>query len=136
MDQKLQPGIRIDSVLVTESHFKRLQRVPQLLEYRNEIQTGFSLSPDKKTLGVMFTCDSSTTEKEVVVGVTYFAQFSKIEGQENFTYKEYINSGAPQAMLYAYAREHLQDLTLKGGVPPLILNPFNTVPETPVELDV
>jgi preprotein translocase subunit SecB len=107
--------------------------VPDVLQYRNDVSFGFNVSEDKKQLSMLGTIESKSEDGLVEIGVSYFVAVSKVQGEENMTFEEYANSGSPQALVYSYAREYLHNLTLKAGIPPLILVPANTRPTEPFE---
>jgi preprotein translocase subunit SecB len=135
MDATRGPGIVIDSVLLVASSFLRKESVPDKYDYNWTVETNFNLATDKKTLGMMMNVKVTTAEGFVEAAVQYFAQFSKVAGQENLTFSEYINSGSPQSMLFNYVREQIHTLTIKACVAPMILPPTVIAPSQPVVLE-
>lgn len=124
-------GYQFLSVVLLESQFKRIPKVSTdtklitaeiNINHKNQIQDSLinvilelSFKAINKDLGI--------TEIEAkIVMVGKFIQ----SGTPELPKKKFAQHNAP-AILFPYLREHLSNLSLRAGIPPIILPPVNFV---------
>jgi preprotein translocase subunit SecB len=125
MDKNKPPGISLNSILISELHFKRAPVISKKLEYDIEINTEASLNNEEHTLSEILKVtirskDAGLVEASCVV----HGRFSTIKTEENFGLEEFSKENAP-AILYPFCREAIASVSMKAGMPPILLPPFN-----------
>lgn len=123
-------SFELKHIILIESHFKR---VPNFTG-KSEIESGinFSINHESKDntlaveLAVTFKAgDEPENNPDVeatvkVLGVFLFSEVPE-QGLEKFSE---INAAA---IIFPFAREHLASVSLKAGIPPILLPPVNFV---------
>ncbi len=140
MDEARQPGIQIGQIFLERAEFSHREDVlmlPANAQFQPDLVLDFQggVSPDEKRGFVRVTVKTKAAERPLYnFTVTMMALLSVVEGHENLSLTDYVQSAAP-AMLYPFIREAVAALTWRGRFGPLWLAPFNvtaglTVKET------
>ena len=125
MDKTRQPGISVDGVILKALHF---ERNPQVIEKPN-LQVALShavrLSDDKRNLTIEATVNiTDENSKSFSLTATVVGLFSAVAGQENMALEDFAKVNGP-AMLLPYVREIVANTTLRSGLRPVMIPPFN-----------
>ena len=119
-----QPNIRINSILLVDSYFKRVPKIPKELKIDIKIKVTNKLLDDDKTLVCQVDFNLFTIEdKDVEVKCTFIGLFNQSK-PGNILLKDFANYNAP-AMIYPYIREYISNLIIRAQLPPLFLPPMN-----------
>jgi len=125
MDKSRQPGISFDGVILKALHF---ERNPQVLEKPNlqvNISNAMAISADKHSLSIEVTADIVDPDKKSFsLKATVVGLFSAITGQENMSLEDFAKVNGP-ALLLPYVREIIANTTLRSGLRPVLIPPFN-----------
>lgn len=125
MDDMKEPGIRLESVILAELHFKRLPTVPTELTYQIEINSTPVTNPEKKYLEEKLSVKVKSVSGDFVeASCLLIGKFSCINGCENMTLDEFAKENAP-SIIYPFCREALATVSVRGGIAPILLPPFN-----------
>jgi preprotein translocase subunit SecB len=135
MDKEKDATIKVEAIILEKMDFERQQQVSEdIFQSQGEIDTvklkmdvkiDRQLSTDKKKLMVKFELSIFDEKKTLnilcrMVGV--FVQSS--EGSMNL--EEFGKVNAP-TFLFPYLRENISSITMKAGLPPIVLPPLNMV---------
>jgi preprotein translocase subunit SecB len=125
MDKTRQPGISVDGVILKALHFERNPEVIEKPNLHVELAHAVSLSDDKRKLAIEATVSiTDESSKSFSLTAKVVGLFSSIAGQENMTLEEFGKVNGP-AMLLPYVREIVANTTLRSGLRPVMIPPFN-----------
>ena len=126
MDINKQPGIKCDSIILSESFFKRKPQIPKDLEIQINFDVKNTINEERKKLASEVTAIINNEESAVYAKVTYVGLFS-IQGEENLPLNEFAESNAP-AIIFPYIREEIHNKMQKACLPKfLIIPPINII---------
>ena len=128
MDNTKDSKVMVKDINLIESYFKKEDITLTKEPISNDIKLSLNVkhgSPDFSiTLNLEFNSKQLdnliTTAKISIIGLF------EVVGEKPDYYDNFCYVNAP-AIIYPYIREHLSTLTLKAGVPPVNLPPFNFV---------
>jgi preprotein translocase subunit SecB len=125
MDKNKQPGVSFDGVFVKSLHF---ERNPQIIEKPNlqlNLTHGVGISEDKHSLTIEITADITDRDSNAFsLKATIVGMFSVMVGQENMSLEDFAKVSGP-ALVLPYVREIVANTTLRGGIRPVMIPPFN-----------
>ena len=125
MDKNRQPGITLDSILIAELHFKRSPALGEKLDYDIEVNTQASFNKEKNVLSELLVVNVKSKDGvSIATSCTVHGQFSAVYGEENLSLEDFSKENAP-AILYPFCREAIATVSMKAGMPPILLPPFN-----------
>lgn len=126
MDKNEQPGIKCNSIILSESIFKRKPKIPEEQDIKLSFDVKNSISDDQINLVTEVTATLNNENDPVYTKVTYIGIFS-VENKNNLDLKKFSEVNAP-AILFPYIREEIHARMLKAGLPKsLIIPPINFV---------
>jgi preprotein translocase subunit SecB len=130
MNLNRQPGINVDSIILSNLSMTRAQEELSNFKIRVDIQSesGFLEEDDNKAMSKMeFTLigEEENGDEKFVVIANYDCFFS-INEEPNLDLKEYVEKHAP-AMVLSYFRELVTNLSVKASLPPIIIPPINVM---------
>ena len=125
MDTLKQPGIDLKTILIIELNFRRAPIVPEKIDYDINIESVAALNEKKDTLNqtlkvIVKAKDGVSSEASCIIQ----GQFTTIPDQKNMELEEFSSASAP-AVLYPFCREAIASISMKAGMPVILLPPFN-----------
>lgn len=126
-DDKQQPNILIRNVILLSSSFERENEflLPLHAEchfnYEKKINEIGNEGQCVLTANVSFS--DSKNESAAKIKCSFVGLFSS-EGDQNMSMSEFLEYNAAAHVL-PFLREHVANLTIKSGIPPLYLPPYN-----------
>jgi len=124
MDQKKQPGIKFDNVILAQLDFHREPTIPPESELSIKFDASVSIAPEKTKMTCELTCWIEEKSKAFKITCSTVGFFSAIEGSENMPLEQFAQGSAP-ALVFPFLRETIASITTKAGMPPLIIPPMN-----------
>ncbi|MDY0150788.1 MAG: protein-export chaperone SecB [Candidatus Cloacimonas sp.] len=127
MDTKRQPGIKPIAIVLKECSFVRYPEVITNLHTDCKISYNKSLIDATRAQGILTVdatgvCDVGA-KKVYEAKIVYIGIF-KEDGDANLPLEEFMTIHAP-AHIYPYAREYLSSLSMRSGMPMIVLPPLN-----------
>ena len=127
MDEKKQPGISFNGIILTKEKFWRDYSVPDNASPDLSINVNRSNQGREWITEISFSLRMIYQEKEVLqLDSTFVGFFSVIEGEENMEIEQYMQNHSP-ALMFPYIREHISTVTQKAGIKPEFLAPVNVL---------
>jgi preprotein translocase subunit SecB len=125
MDKNRQPGVSFDGVILKALHFERNPQVIEKPSLQVTLTNAVGMSEDKRNLSIEATVDIvDPSNKSFSLKATVVSLFSTIGGQENMSLEEFAKVNGP-ALLLPYVREIVANTTLRSGLRPVLIPPFN-----------
>lgn len=130
MEQK-QPQYQLISITTTESFFKR-EAVISDDDYKkteSAIDLNVAKSFDKDEIGVFVTVDLKQELKGkilVEIKITTVGLFKKNVDDPQISIENFCDINAP-AIIFPFIRENIANLSMRGGLQPIIIQPINFV---------
>lgn len=122
-----QPGIIANNVIVVQSDFKRERVFIPPLTYSCEFKYSINVLDNKEEGSGELQAQVIVKDKEdrdvFQISCTVVGSYRE-ESESNMGIEEFLKNAAP-AHLVAFVREHIANMSLKSGIPPLVLPPFN-----------
>ena len=124
---KMESGFRINALVLIESNFSRVANVQFGENVKNDMNINTEVGVDNtmisvtETVTVIQKCDNVEQVKIKVKMVGIFESIGKSQ-LKDFDAFGRINGAA---IIFPYIREHITNLTLKSGIPAIILPPVN-----------
>ena len=135
MDKLKNPNIKVEAILLEKLNFERKPKVPdKLMDSKGDIEEAKLelngkieriFTEDKKALLVKLELEINDENKTLNILCRIVGIFSQIE-PGSITLEEFAKTNAP-AILFPYIRENISNVTMKAGLPPLILPPINVI---------
>lgn len=127
MEDKTKSGFAITGLILLESNFKRENNVQFVETVQNDMHIETEVQTKDASIMVLETVTISQKYEKMeqvsimvkMAGVFERVGESKLEDLEQFGK---INGAA---IIFPYIREHITNLSLKAGIPPIILPPVN-----------
>lgn len=127
MEDKTKSGFAITGLILLESNFKRENNVQFVETVQNNMHIETEVQTKDASIMVLETVTISQKYEKMeqvsimvkMAGVFERVGESKLEDLEQFGK---INGAA---IIFPYIREHITNLSLKAGIPPIILPPVN-----------
>lgn len=127
MEDKTKSGFAITGLILLESNFKRENNVQFVETVQNDMHIETEVQTKDASIMVLETVTISQKYEKMeqvsimvkMAGVFERVGESKLEDLEQFGK---INGAA---IIFPYIREHISNLSLKAGIPPIILPPVN-----------
>ena len=127
MEDKTKSGFAITGLILLESNFKRENNVQFVETVQNNMHIETEVQTKDASIMVLETVTISQKYEKLeqvsimvkMAGVFERVGESKLEDLEQFGK---INGAA---IIFPYIREHITNLSLKAGIPPIILPPVN-----------
>ncbi|MGL4852250.1 MAG: protein-export chaperone SecB [Phocaeicola sp.] len=122
----MESGFKIDDLLLLESSFSRIHNV--VFEHVTNdlsINTEVGVNENKITVIEEVTLVQRFEAIEQVKIVIKMVGVFEATGASKITDLELFGKVNGAAILFPYIREHITTLTLKAGIPPIILPPVN-----------
>ena len=123
-DRGKAPGISIDNIFLQSLKFQRTPEMAEYPELKVEFNQENAFSEDGKEMTIELACSIKDEGETLHVYCNMVGIFSVIEGKENMPLEEYGRAHAP-ATMFPFIREEIANVTLKAGIPPILLNPMN-----------
>ncbi len=118
------------SITTTEANFKRENNIDEnYLKVKNNLDLNISKSFDKENFGVFLTVDLKQEfagKNLVEIKVTCVGVFKKNAEVSEKALDDFCNINAP-AIIFPFVREIISNLSTKGGLQPIIIQPINFV---------
>jgi len=127
MDTTQHPKIAVESIILINSHFKRFPRVEKKVslafdfKYKKSIKDSHS---GQAFLSVELIGSNESDKQTAFELACTFAGFYRTESQQNMEITEFLDKFAP-AHLFPYIREFVSSVSMRSGIPPVILPPLN-----------
>lgn len=124
-----QAGFKIINIVLTESSFRRDDNFPVNEEIPGTIavNTGYHVTPDNKLFCVVeMDYHAIVNDKKIVESKIKMAGIFEIVGTPDLDKDKFGKINAP-SIVFPFIREHLASLTLKAGIPAVLLPPMNFV---------
>lgn len=127
MDEKRQPGISFDGIILAKENFWRDYSVPEEATPDMSINVSWNNQGDHWVTEFSFSLRLMYEETRVLqLDSTFIAFFSVVQGEENMDMERFVQSHSP-ALMFPYIREHISAVTQKAGVKPVLLAPVNVL---------
>ena len=126
-ENKMESGFRINSLLLVESNFTRIANMQFGDKATNDIHIDTEVGVDGNFINVAetVTCVQKYEDVEQVnIKVKMVGLFERI-GDSQLNDFEAFGRISGAAIIFPYIREHITNLTLKSGIPAIILPPVN-----------
>ncbi len=127
MENLVTNGYLFDSVILLETHFERLPQITLDLSKTNQkIHIENEVQQNENKIFVILTLHFDIFNNETIEvksKIKMVGIFEKI-GTPKLEQDIFVRLNAP-AMLFPYLREHLTNLSVKAGLPPIIVQPIN-----------
>lgn len=126
-ENKMESGFRINALVLVESNFCRIANVQFGENVKNDMNINTEVGVEDNVISVAETvtviqkCDEIEQVKIKVKMVGIFESVGKSQ-LNDFDAFGRINGAA---IIFPYIREHITNLTLKSGIPAIILPPVN-----------
>ena len=126
-ENKMESGFRINALVLVESNFCRIANVQFGENVKNDMNINTEVGVEDNVISVAETvtviqkCDEIEQVKIKVKMVGSFESVGKSQ-LNDFDAFGRINGAA---IIFPYIREHITNLTLKSGIPAIILPPVN-----------
>jgi preprotein translocase subunit SecB len=124
MDNNKQPGISFEAILLKELFFSRSEEISLRPELEINLEAIPSFSPEEDKMNLEMICQIKDKNNLFNIKCTMLGIFSIMAGNENMSLKEFSHHNAP-ALVFPYVREAIASITVKAGIPPVILPPIN-----------
>lgn len=125
MDKDKEPGIKVESIILVESFFKRIPNVVLPVPMNININVANNINNEKKQLITEMKVSLNSDVDPVYANIVYVGIFSVID-QENITLQQFAEHHAP-AYLFPYVREEIHNRSIKAGLHPIIIQPLNFI---------
>lgn len=125
MDIDKQPGIKINAIFLVESFFKRTPDVTIPIPINIKVDIINNIDKGKKQLVTEMKV-SLNCEKDKVYGYFIYVGIFSATDEENMALEYFAEKIAP-AHIYPYIREEIHNRSIKAGLPPIIVQPFNFI---------
>jgi preprotein translocase subunit SecB len=137
MDINKNANVIVNAVLLERLEFYRKPEISKSLLSENENGTDMVLNlvldskisrllnADKTKLIIKFLMQVEDKEKTIKILCVMVGVFSQ-EKEGSVTLEEYAKIHAP-SLLFPYIRENVSNVTMKAGMPPIVLPPMNLV---------
>lgn len=125
MDVNKQPGIKVESMILAESYFKRTPTVPEHISISIKIDVSNKIDNEKNKLITEMTVILNTENDPVYGKFVYVGIFSASK-EKNMSLKQFGETNA-SAFIFPYIREEIQSRSVKAALPPIIIQPLNFV---------
>lgn len=127
MDEKRQPGISFDGIILAKENFWRDYSVPEEAAPDMSINVSWNNQGDHWVTEFSFSLRLVYEETRVLqLDSTFIAFFSVVQGEENMDMERFMQNHSP-ALMFPYIREHISAVTQKAGVKPVLLAPVNVL---------
>lgn len=132
MDINKQPGIFVESIILTKCKYERIPFIEKEFENNIKFNLSVSISEDKKSSQVFLNCDFSLTkvnnleEKFATMEIEYVGVFKIDDKAENMDIERFSYSHAP-GFLLPYIRQKIHQLNMEGSLPYQIIPPINII---------
>jgi preprotein translocase subunit SecB len=124
MDEKKQPGISFDGIILKELSFSRDPGILPKPELDMKFNNHIAISLDKTKMNYEFCCEINEASKSFSIKCTMIGIFSLVPENGNATLEEFSKISAP-ALIFPYIREIIASTTLKAGIPSVLIPPVN-----------
>ena len=125
MDKTKQPGINFDNVILGKLNFIRKISIPVKPELKLNINNKKSINSEAGKLVYELTGKiEDEKEKSFSVECSVIGFFSVDKEKSNMSLEDFANANAP-AILFPYFRNAVADVTMRGGLKPVIIPPLN-----------
>lgn len=126
-DTTKQPGIIAENIIVAQSDFSRVMQFVEPLSYNCEFKYESNVSPENTSgqgrLQATVTVKDNDNNEVFQINCTVVGIYSA-DSDSNMGLTEFLTNAAP-AHLVAFVREHVANMSVKAGIPPLVLPPYN-----------
>lgn len=127
MNANKQPGIKPIAIILKESTFTRYPEAFKELHTECKISYSKDFIDSTRAQGVLTVyaegvC-AENQNKVYQASITYMGIFEE-EGETNLPLDEFMTVHAP-AHIYPYVREYLSSLSMRSGMPMIVLPPLN-----------
>lgn len=126
-DLTKQPGIIAQNIILVDSSFKRALNFVEPLDFSCDFKYGFSMTQDKQTGQGKLQAKvvvNDNEKKEVFEIECSFVGIYVSTPEPNMELEDFLANSAP-AHLVAFIREHVANMSIKAGLPALVLPPYN-----------
>jgi preprotein translocase subunit SecB len=128
MDKNKQPGIRTNAIMLIESKFVRFPEIPSSIETVCSFDYKYNCFPDgsgqgELTLNSSGKCSGSET-LIYTAEIKYLGVFQMDTNEPNMEIEDFMRVNA-SAHIFPYLREFLSSLSVRAGLPTIILPPMN-----------
>lgn len=127
MEGNVNSGFSIESLILLESSFKRIDTVSFDDDVRNNLNINTEVGVQGNVINVIETVTIEQLHgetRQVEVAVKMAGVFRK-EGETEISDLESFGHINGAAIIFPYIREHITGLSLKAGINPLIIPPVN-----------
>lgn len=126
MDATKQPGIKIDAIVLAESHFKRQPTVPEKVDNIITFEVKNTITEDKKRL-ITELNTILNSDNDPVFGKFLFIGIFSADENSNMSLDDFSKANAV-AVIIPYVREEIQNRMMKAGLPMMgIIPPVNFI---------
>ena len=127
MDATKHPNIVTETVVLTESEFKRYPQVDKNVSLNCEFSYRKELINDKNGQAFLTACitgaNKANDEIAFEISCTFAGKY-RIDKEPNMEMQKFLDEYAP-AHLFPYIREYINSISMRAGIPPVILPPLN-----------
>lgn len=114
--------------MLIENNFLRFPDVPQLIQTKLDFGYSYSCTPEGSGQGelTLHTSGKNSENNDIVyqADIKYIGIFQMDQANPNMDIDEFMKSHAP-AHMFPYLREFLSSLSVRAGLPTIILPPIN-----------
>lgn len=126
MDERKDPGIRIERIIIEGFSFRKVDQLDLSETYGVNISVNNELNIAQDALKGRLLSTLRITEKsgqKFEFEITYGLYASVIKEEENMSLTQFLENNAP-TILYQFFRETVLSLTQKAGIP-IVIPPMN-----------
>jgi preprotein translocase subunit SecB len=126
MDENKQPGIKCNSIILSESIFRRKPLIPKDQKLNVAFDVRNTISKDDKRLATEIIATVNNEDDPIFLKVTFVGIFD-VDNEINMDLKDFAEKNAP-AIVFPYIREEIHNRMQKGSLPiNLIIPPMNII---------
>lgn len=125
---KIESAFSVDNLILLESHFSRIQNVHFDEDVQTSVNVNADVSVQDKHITVILTAaikQKYHEEEQLSCHVSMAGLFAAKGDNETDKDLEKFGKVNGAAIIFPYIREHISNLSLKAGLPPLILPLLN-----------
>lgn len=111
-------------MLVTNLEFHRDKQYKMPIEYVVKVDIGSNFITSNNTLELAITVDVENTEKTIRASVTVLGLFNFPNGIDGIHIDEFAKVNAAM-IVYPFCREAISSVSVKSGIQPILLPPFD-----------
>ncbi len=126
MDEKKQPGIFFENIILKDLKFSRSPKGVEKPDIDIEFKVNSTISEDKNLLIIEIFTHLKDKKESFELDFAMIGRFGVISDKENMSLDQFIKVNGP-ALMVPYIRETISNITMRSGLKPVIIPPINIV---------